>query len=68
LVAATLNGAKALRVDGETGSLEVGKSGDFLVIDGDPLSTITDLSYENLRYVRRGEQVLRDDRRDGGAR
>jgi imidazolonepropionase-like amidohydrolase len=68
LVAATLNGAKALRVDGETGSLEVGKSADFLVIDGDPLSTITDLSYENLRYVRRGEQVLRDDRAGGGAR
>ncbi len=34
IVAATLNGAKALRVDDITGSLEAGKSADLLVLDG----------------------------------
>lgn len=36
---ATINGAKALGIDGVTGSLAVGKSADFIAIDFDSLET-----------------------------
>lgn len=42
LRAATLNGAAYLGMDGDLGSLEVGKLADLVVIDGDPLSRIED--------------------------
>ena len=51
IVAATLNGAKALRVDDITGSLEKGKSADLLVIDGDPLKDITAISVSNMDII-----------------
>lgn len=35
----SINPAKQLRIDGRTGSLEVGKDGDFVIWSGDPLST-----------------------------
>jgi predicted amidohydrolase YtcJ len=38
LDAYTINGAKYLNRDGETGSLEVGKSADFIVVDQDVLA------------------------------
>ena len=41
LRALTINGAKQMRLDARIGSLEVGKDADFLVLDGDPLSTYT---------------------------
>lgn len=41
LRALTINGAKQMRLDARVGSLEVGKDADFLVLDGDPLSTYT---------------------------
>lgn len=41
LEAVTLNGAKILHVEKRTGSLEVGKDADFIVLDGDPLSIYT---------------------------
>lgn len=51
IVAATLNGAKALRVDDITGSLEKGKSADLLVINGDPLKDITAISTDNMDII-----------------
>jgi predicted amidohydrolase YtcJ len=36
LVAHTLGGARALNLQKEIGSIEVGKSADFLIVDKDP--------------------------------
>jgi imidazolonepropionase-like amidohydrolase len=40
ITAATSNGAFAMRMEGELGTLEVGSHADVLVIDGDPLADI----------------------------
>ena len=51
IAAATINGAKALRVGDITGSLEVGKSADLLVIDGNPLENIRTIAVENMDVI-----------------
>jgi adenine deaminase len=38
--AATINGAKALGVEDELGSIEVGKIADIIIINGDPIEDI----------------------------
>jgi imidazolonepropionase-like amidohydrolase len=45
----TLNGAKILGIDGETGSVESGKRADLVVIEGDPVARPTDI--RNARIV-----------------
>ncbi len=40
IVAATRNGAFAMRMEGEVGTLEVGRLADVLVVDGDPLADV----------------------------
>lgn len=45
--AATIVPARAMNLDGESGSIEVGKRADLILIDGDPLADI-----RNLRKVR----------------
>lgn len=39
--AATINGARFLRVEDEYGSLKPGKSGDLLILSGNPLENIS---------------------------
>jgi imidazolonepropionase-like amidohydrolase len=39
LRALTINGATQMKLDNRVGSIEAGKDADFLVLDGDPLST-----------------------------
>lgn len=40
---ATSNGAKLLKIDTQTGSLEAGKAADLIVVNGDPSRNISDL-------------------------
>ena len=49
--AATRNGAESLRVGDETGTLEMGKSADLLVINGNPAADIRDLTVENMEHI-----------------
>ena len=49
LRAATLNGARALGLDGDVGSLQNGKLADLLVLDANPLADIKNTA--SIRYV-----------------
>ncbi len=49
LRAATLNGARALGMDGDVGSLEVGKLADLVVLDANPLENIRNTT--SIRYT-----------------
>ena len=40
---ATFNGAKALGFEQTIGTIEIGKSADLLIIDGDPSKNISDI-------------------------
>jgi imidazolonepropionase-like amidohydrolase len=63
----TINGAKQLRIDHLVGSLEVGKHGDIVLLNGDPFNTFTRVEktivdgiiyYDRLdEAARRGEPV-----------
>jgi imidazolonepropionase-like amidohydrolase len=58
IVAATRNGAFAMRMEGEVGTLEPGRVADVLVVDGDPLADITVLQ-DRERIV----EVIKDGKR-----
>ncbi len=64
--AATINGAKALNVAGETGSIEVGKSADIVVFDRNifaiPPEEISDAKV--LKTLYRGKTVFEADRQE----
>jgi imidazolonepropionase-like amidohydrolase len=59
ITCATRNGAWAMRMDGELGTLEPGRRADLLVVDGDPVADIRILN-DRTRFaaiVSRGELV-----------
>jgi 5-methylthioadenosine/S-adenosylhomocysteine deaminase len=58
LVMATRAGARTLGMDGEIGSIEVGKRGDVIVVDRDRLTLAPDVDpYATLVYAARGTDV-----------
>jgi imidazolonepropionase-like amidohydrolase len=54
IIAATKTSAEALRLDEVTGTIEIGKMADMIVVDGDPLS--------NLDVLRRPTYVFKEGR------
>ena len=60
IVAATLNGAKALRVDDITGSLEAGKSADLLVLDGNPLDDIKAIATDKMAVIMKEGEFIKN--------
>jgi imidazolonepropionase-like amidohydrolase len=68
LKAGTLNGARTLRIDSVTGSVEVGKRADLLVFEADLVADMAGLSRENLRFTMHAGEVWKDVLPDAAAR
>jgi imidazolonepropionase-like amidohydrolase len=62
---ATRNGAEALGVLGETGTVEQGKRADLVVLEADPLKDIR--NSRRIRYVLLGGRIFRPDELLSGA-
>jgi imidazolonepropionase-like amidohydrolase/ABC-type multidrug transport system permease subunit len=58
LKAATLNGAKLLKADSRTGTVEKGKEATLLIVDGNPLQDVRALSSVSAVFMK-GERVNR---------
>jgi imidazolonepropionase-like amidohydrolase len=61
LRAATVGAAELLNSPGVTGTIEAKAFADLIAVDGDPLTTLTDL--EKIVFVMKGGAVIRDDAR-----
>jgi imidazolonepropionase-like amidohydrolase len=60
LMAATRQGAEALRLQDEIGTLQRGKRADLIVVDGNPLHDVLLLEdKKNIRYVMKGGEFFR---------
>ena len=51
IVAATKTGAEMLKVGDITGTLEVGKSADLLVLSKNPMENIRNISVDNMEVI-----------------
>jgi imidazolonepropionase-like amidohydrolase len=59
IAASTSNAARALGLQDEIGTIEVGKCADLLIIDGDPLANIGVLTMKHhIRVVMQNGQVM----------
>ena len=56
--AATLNGAEALGMTGDVGSIAVGRYADLIAVDGDPIADVTRL--EHVAAVVKGGVLVKD--------
>lgn len=59
LQAATYNGARICGIDKITGSLEAGKQGDFIIVEGRPDQNISDL--RNIKLIAKGCRLVKSD-------
>jgi imidazolonepropionase-like amidohydrolase len=59
ITAATTSAARLLRLEGTTGSIEVGKQADLLAVPGDPVSDITVM--QRPAFVMKAGTVYRDE-------
>jgi imidazolonepropionase-like amidohydrolase len=63
LQTATLNAARALKLDRDLGTLEAGKLADLIAVDGDPLADIKCLqAKQNIQIVMKEGKVYADRR------
>jgi imidazolonepropionase-like amidohydrolase len=60
LVAATKSGAEILKIDDVTGTLEAGKSADFLVLDRDPLDDISAVEVDHMVLIAKEGRPVKD--------
>lgn len=62
IVCNTKNGADAMRMSDQIGTLEAGKLADLIVVDGDPLANIKVLQdRKKLQLVMKGGEIFRSD-------
>ena len=65
LQTATINAARAIKLDKDLGSLEEGKLADIVAVDGDPIADITCLQQKkNIQLVMKESNIYAD-RRSG---
>ncbi|WP_455655662.1 amidohydrolase family protein, partial [Phascolarctobacterium sp.] len=59
IVAATKVGAEMLKVDKITGTLEVDKFADILVLDGNPLENIRAVAVNNMKIIMKEGTIIK---------
>ena len=59
IVAATKLGAEMLKVDKITGTLEVDKFADILVLDGNPLENIRAVAVNNMKIIMKEGTIIK---------
>lgn len=65
IISATRNGAYAMAMEGQLGTLEKGKYADLLILDKDPLENIRNISVDNMYGIMKSGRFVRFSGRRG---